>query len=97
DMFVQLGISSNTANHEKDLNLWNLELRAKDERYLRLSAASANSADAMQLLAEIAAREGRADTAISLLAHAGRSDFTLGVVEMLHAAAEETVPELHSS
>ncbi|WP_168247773.1 hypothetical protein, partial [Mesorhizobium sp. M1C.F.Ca.ET.189.01.1.1] len=47
DMFVQLGISSNTANHEKDLNLWNLELRAKDERYLRLSAASANSADAM--------------------------------------------------
>lgn len=97
DMFVQLGISSNTADHEKDLNLWNLELRVKDERYLRLSAASPNSADAVQLLAEIAAREGRADTAISLLAHAGRSDFTLGVVELLNAAAEETVPELHSS
>ncbi|TIS11542.1 MAG: glycosyltransferase family 2 protein, partial [Mesorhizobium sp.] len=97
DMFVQLGISSNTADHEKDLNLWNLELRVKDERYLRLSAAPPNSADAVQLLAEIAAREGRADTAISLLAHAGRSDFTLGVVELLNAAAEETVPELHSS
>ncbi|ANT50855.1 DUF6212 domain-containing protein [Mesorhizobium amorphae] len=97
DMFVQLGISSNTANHEKELNLWNLELRVKDERYLRLSAVSPNSADAMQLLAEIAAREGRADTAVSLLAHAGRPDFTLGVVEMLNAAAEETVPELHSS
>ncbi|MDX8433812.1 DUF6212 domain-containing protein [Mesorhizobium abyssinicae] len=97
DMFVQLGISSNTASHEKDLNLWNLELRVKDERYLRLSAGSANAPDAMQLLAEIAAREGRADTAISLLAHAGRSDFTLGVVDMLKAAADETVPELHSS
>lgn len=97
DMFVQLGISSNTANHEKDLNLWNLELRVKDERYLRLSSGPANAADAMQLLAEIAAREGRPDTAISLLAHAGRSDFTLGVVDMLNAAADETVPELHSS
>lgn len=97
ELFVQLGISSNTANHEKDLNLWNLELRVNDDRYLRLSAASANSADAMQLLAEIAAREGRTDTAISLLARAGRSDFTLGVVDLLNAAAEETVPELHSS
>ncbi len=97
DMFVELGISSNTASHEKNLNLWNLELRVNDERYLRLSTGSANTADAMQLLAEIAAREGRADTAISLLAHAGRSDFALGVVEMLNAAAEETVPELHSS
>ncbi|AZO08957.1 MULTISPECIES: DUF6212 domain-containing protein [unclassified Mesorhizobium] len=96
DMFVQLGISSNTASHEKELNLWNLELRVKDDRYLRLSSAAANSADAIQLLAEIAAREGRADTAISLLAHAGRSDFTLGVVDMLNASAEETVPELHS-
>lgn len=97
DMFVQLGISSNTANHEKDLNLWNLELRVKDDRYLRLSGGAANSADSMQLLAEIAAREGRADTAISLLAHAGRSDFSLGVVDMLKAAADETVPELHAS
>lgn len=97
DMFVQLGINSNTANHEKDLNLWNLELRVNDERYLKLSTGSANSDDAMQLLAEIAAREGRADTAISLLAHTGRIDFALGVVEMLNAAADETVPELLSS
>ncbi|RWA58505.1 DUF6212 domain-containing protein [Mesorhizobium sp.] len=96
DMFVQLGINTNTANHEKDLNLWNLELRVKDERYLKLSASSPNTADAMQLLAEIAAREGRTDTAIALLAHAGRPDFTLRVVDML-AAADETVPELHSS
>lgn len=97
DMFVQLGISSNTADHEKELNLWNLELRVKDDRYLRLSSAPANSTDAMQLLAEIAAREGRPDTAISLLAHSGRSDFTLGVVDLLDATAEDTVPELHSA
>ncbi|MER8657805.1 DUF6212 domain-containing protein [Mesorhizobium sp. M0847] len=97
EMFVQLAISSNTDNHEKELNLWNLELRVNDERYLRLSTGPANTADAMQLLAEIAAREGRADTAISLLARAGRSDFAVGVVEILNAATGETVPELNSS
>lgn len=97
DMFVQLGISSNTANHEKDLNLWNLELRVRDDRYLRLSSAPAASTEAIQLLAEIAAREGRPDTAISLLAHTGRSDFTQNVAQVLDASIDETAPELHSS
>ncbi|RWI91233.1 DUF6212 domain-containing protein [Mesorhizobium sp.] len=97
DLFVQLGISTNTAYYEKDLNLRNLELLVNDERYVKLSTGSASGADALQLLAAIAAREGRADTAISLLAYAGRSDFTLGVVDMLDAAANDAMSELNSS
>lgn len=96
-MFLDLGIKSNIPSHEKQLNLWNLELRVKDDRYIRLSAGPAGSSDAIKLLAEIAAREGRADTAISLLGHTGLSDFTSNVAAMLKSGEGDATPELYSA
>jgi glycosyltransferase involved in cell wall biosynthesis len=97
ELFMQLGINSNTATHEKDINLWNLELRTRDDRYMRLSNGNANAPESLELLAEIAAREGRADTAISLLVQGGRSDFTASAVRVLDAANSDATPLLETA
>ncbi len=63
----------------------NLRRANSDWRYLQLSEMDANSTAAIELLAEIAAAEGRPDTALVLLGRAQTSNFRSTIVERLSA------------
>jgi hypothetical protein len=53
----------------------NLNYNVSDERFLKLRKFEPNTDEAYELLSEIAAAEGRSDTALSLLAQSQKPDF----------------------
>jgi glycosyltransferase involved in cell wall biosynthesis len=63
----------------------NLRRSSSDSRYLRLCELNPNSTAAIELLAEIAAAEGRPDAALVLLGRAQVSQFRPAVVDRLSA------------
>jgi glycosyltransferase involved in cell wall biosynthesis len=66
----------------------NLKFSISDERFLRLSKLEPNSDEAFELLAEIAAMEGRPDTALVLLGRMQRADYRNRVMDRLAPMAE---------
>jgi len=96
NLFYQLGIHTNADLHEIDTNLWNLQSRATDERYTWLGDKDPNSTECIDLLCEIAAGEGRPDTAVELLGHTGRENFQKRAIDTIQGQYQQVLPELSS-
>lgn len=85
DLLRELTISQNAVRGEIENGYWNLEYSLADKRLMELSDLDPNSAKAMEALANVAAEEGRPDTAITLLSRTQHSDFAKRVDRLLHA------------
>jgi len=85
DLLYELAISAFTWEDEVNSFRENLRRSSAERRHLRLSELEPNSNAAMELLAEIAAAEGRPDTALILLGRAQVSEFRTSVVDRLSA------------
>src|SRR5262249_123826 len=72
-LFHELAVSQNT--EEKEMARWNLDFSPSNEIFSRLADLDPLSDEACDVLAEAAAVEGRADTAVMLLGQAKRPDF----------------------
>ena len=67
DLFYHLAISAFSPESEINGLRENLRQSESDKRYLKLTEMDANAAPTIELLSEIAAAEGRPDTALTLL------------------------------
>lgn len=83
DVFYHLALSRFSPESEINGLRENLRHSESDRRYLQLSEMDPNSPDALELLAQIAASEGRAETAIILTGALGRPGFRYSVDERL--------------
>src|SRR5262249_21407398 len=81
--FYELVISEKMVPHEKVMAKWNLEYSSSNERLVKLAELAPNSEEAYDLLAEVAATDGRADTALMLLGNAQRPEFRRRAAECL--------------
>jgi glycosyltransferase involved in cell wall biosynthesis len=74
----------------------NLNYSVSDERFLGLRKLEPNSDEAYELLAELAAAEGRSNTSVALLGHTQKPDFRKRVTETLSvpAPADQALAEL---
>lgn len=75
DHLYHLVLSANVGVSEKESYKENLHYNISDERHLQLAKLDPASDDAITLLSEIAAAEGRADTALILLGRSKSLDF----------------------
>lgn len=93
---IELLISQNVSDSDKKLQFENLWFELSNERHRKLAQLSANSREAVTLLAEIASTENRPDTALSLLGQEQGNNFidrvqrTLG----LQVPAEDDLAQL---
>jgi len=94
--FYELIISEKMVPHEKVMAKWNLEYSNSNERLLKLAEASPNSDEAYELLAEVAASDGRPDTALMLLGNIQHPEFQRRAAEVLDARspADEALASL---
>lgn len=75
DHLYHLVLSANVGTSEKESYKENLHYNISDERHLQLAKMDPASDEAISLLSEIAAAEGRADTALILLGRSKSLDF----------------------
>lgn len=75
DHLYHLVLSANVGTSEKESYKENLHYNISDERHLQLAKMDPASDEAITLLSEIAAAEGRADTALILLGRGRTPDF----------------------
>ncbi len=96
ELFYHLAISAYAPESEINGFRENLRRANSEWRHYRLSQMEPNSTGAIELLAEIAAAEGRADTALVLLGRAQVSEFRSSVVDRLSAQplVDKTAREL---
>jgi glycosyltransferase involved in cell wall biosynthesis len=93
-LFHDLAVSQNT--EEKPVALWNLDFSPSNAILARLAGVDPLSDEACDILAEAAAAEGRADTAVMLLGQARRPDFKERLAARLstHSFAERALTEI---
>lgn len=85
DLLYHLVLSQNVGTSETQSYRENLFYNISDERNLQLARMDADSDEAYELLAEIAASEGRGDTGLALLASARKPNFRDRAIERLSA------------
>jgi len=85
DHLYHMVLAQNVGPSEMDGYRENLRYSVSDERYLKLCDLDPNSQEAIELLARIAATEGRPDTALMLLSRIELSNFQNEVRETLQA------------
>ena len=96
DLFFELAAYQNVDLQELNTNKWNLGQRVTDPRHVELADMDPNSVEAIDLLSEIAACDGRPDTALELIAHTGGRDFRRNVVDTIEGEFESNQTELSS-
>lgn len=76
----------------------NLSYSTSNERHIQLTKLEPNSDEALELLAEIAAMEGRADTAVAVLGRVQRPNYQQRVLERLQTRPQHAhiLAELNS-
>ena len=83
DVYYHLAMSAFSPESEINGLRENLRQSESDRRYLKLAEMDGNGQEAVSLLAEIAAAEGRADTALTLLGAVNHNAFRYSAEERL--------------